>query len=418
MTDNPNLGKSTQTVTAPQATGRQGARHRLHRPGRLHCLEGRQRVQPPGRPHPHPALPQLQLERRDPPLDRLRHLVLPGERLDAVLRRPRHGLPGDGLARGRPSRVPRGRLLRLPRPRRQELVPLRRPRSSTTSSTSRRSSSIRARTSARRRSSRSAAGYDTQSDYTAYAGDVFFDWPVGDGGPTAQVDYIHYDGGVTFNTAALFKQDDLFTEAGWFFGGAQAQPYLRYEQQRYSDSRQREARQDVLPGRASAGSRTARTSTSRPAYWRKEFPNDPLVGQDEPVHRPGPALLLLIPRGSAGRESPVPREPGRATPRSKIQRSTRHGPEAVRDEEGIPGPRGSRLPRDDRRSPEREAHASPRRRRSPRRRTRSRPPSTRRGRGTPRRTGRTGRSSSPGTSRGRRSSTGSRRTRSGSSAGS
>ena len=51
------------------------------------------------------------------------------------------------------------------------------------------------------------AGYDAQSDYSAYAGDVFFDWPVGAGnGITAQADFIHYDGGVTFNTAALFKQ--------------------------------------------------------------------------------------------------------------------------------------------------------------------------------------------------------------------
>ena len=43
---------------------RQGARHRLHRPGRLPRVGGRERVPDPGRPHPHPALPQLQLERR------------------------------------------------------------------------------------------------------------------------------------------------------------------------------------------------------------------------------------------------------------------------------------------------------------------------------------------------------------------
>ena len=80
------------------------------------------------------------------------------------------------------------------------------------------------------------AGYDAQSDYSAYAGDVFFDFPVGGGnGITAQADYIHYDGGVTFNTAALFKQDDLFVEAGFFLGGPKIMPFVRYEQQKYSD---------------------------------------------------------------------------------------------------------------------------------------------------------------------------------------
>ena len=43
-------------------------------------------------------------------------------------------------------------------------------------------------------------GYDAQSDYTAYAGDIFFDFPVGDSGITVQGDYIHYDGGTTFGS--------------------------------------------------------------------------------------------------------------------------------------------------------------------------------------------------------------------------
>ncbi len=81
------------------------------------------------------------------------------------------------------------------------------------------------------------AGYDAQSDYAAYAGDVFFDYPVGGGnGITALANYIHYDGGVTFNTAALFKQDDLYAEAGFFLGGPKIMPFLRYEQQEYSDN--------------------------------------------------------------------------------------------------------------------------------------------------------------------------------------
>ena len=98
------------------------------------------------------------------------------------------------------------------------------------------------------------AGYDSQSDYSAYAADVFFDYPVGKGnGITAQADYIHYDGGTTFTsplcpnascpnavsfapaTTALLKQDDLYVEAGFYLGGPKILPFLRYEQQRYSD---------------------------------------------------------------------------------------------------------------------------------------------------------------------------------------
>ena len=91
------------------------------------------------------------------------------------------------------------------------------------------------------------AGYDAQSDYSAYAGDVFFDFPVGGGnGITAQADYIHYDGGTTFTTpatavsflpatSALLKQNDLFAEAGFFIGPPKVMPFIRYERQKYSD---------------------------------------------------------------------------------------------------------------------------------------------------------------------------------------
>ncbi len=77
--------------------------------------------------------------------------------------------------------------------------------------------------------------YDVQSDYSAYAGDVFFDYPVGDNGITVQGDFIHYDGGVTFNTAALLKQDDIYAEAGFFIKSLKLMPFVRYEQQEYSD---------------------------------------------------------------------------------------------------------------------------------------------------------------------------------------
>jgi hypothetical protein len=88
------------------------------------------------------------------------------------------------------------------------------------------------------------AGYDAQSDYSAYAGDVFLDFPVGNGnGITAQADYIHYDGGATFGldapaatkSAALYKQNDIFAEAGFFIGSPKVMPFIRYEQQKYAD---------------------------------------------------------------------------------------------------------------------------------------------------------------------------------------
>ncbi|HEX7615362.1 MAG TPA: hypothetical protein VF554_08785 [Thermoanaerobaculia bacterium] len=124
--------------------------------------------------------------------------------------------------------------------------------------------------------------YDTQSDYSAYAGDVFFDWPVGKtDGITAQVDYIHYDGGLTFPTAALFKQSDVYAEAGYYLGGVKVQPFLRYEQQRYSQG---------TTGCPAAGCNSLDKTfyqvglgwypygsnfNIKAAYWRKELPNDP-----------------------------------------------------------------------------------------------------------------------------------------------
>lgn len=81
------------------------------------------------------------------------------------------------------------------------------------------------------------AGFDTQGDYAAYAFDAFLDLPIAGGaGLTAQVDYIHYDGGITFPTTALFKQDVFFTEAGFYTGGdLKLMPFARYETQMYKN---------------------------------------------------------------------------------------------------------------------------------------------------------------------------------------
>src|SRR5664279_1251303 len=96
MTDNPNLGKSTQTLTSG-TTGVKAPGTGFIRSGRVRRVEDRERVRDPGRPHPHSALPQLQLERREPRLDGLRNLFLPGKRPNAVVGRTRYGLPGLSL---------------------------------------------------------------------------------------------------------------------------------------------------------------------------------------------------------------------------------------------------------------------------------------------------------------------------------
>jgi hypothetical protein len=128
------------------------------------------------------------------------------------------------------------------------------------------------------------AGYDTQSDYQAYAGDVFFEWPLpGGNGLTATADYIHYDGGVTFPTAALFKQDDIFAETGFFIGAARVMPFIRYEQQRYKNGTAgcttATAQCDLLDKtfyQAGLGWFPYGANFNiKAAYWRKEFPNDP-----------------------------------------------------------------------------------------------------------------------------------------------
>ncbi len=78
-------------------------------------------------------------------------------------------------------------------------------------------------------------GLDTQSDYSAFAGDIFLDLPVAGGnGVTFQADYIHYDGGKTYTT--LLAQNTFFTEAGFYIGGPKLMPWLKYETRSASDS--------------------------------------------------------------------------------------------------------------------------------------------------------------------------------------
>lgn len=77
-------------------------------------------------------------------------------------------------------------------------------------------------------------GHDRQADYRAWAADIFLDLPVARGdGLTAQVDWVRWDGGETF--PSLARQDNLFAEAGYYFGRAKLLPWVRYESQRFAD---------------------------------------------------------------------------------------------------------------------------------------------------------------------------------------
>ncbi|HKF42664.1 MAG TPA: porin [Thermoanaerobaculia bacterium] len=110
-------------------------------------------------------------------------------------------------------------------------------------------------------------GYDTQGGYTqsatsttpegkgysAYGADFMIDWPFGPGDAqtgrdalTSHVDFIHYDGGCRPNAAGVVqsnclfptlpRQDEYFTDLGWFFHTISLQPFIRYEELRFRDA--------------------------------------------------------------------------------------------------------------------------------------------------------------------------------------
>ena len=73
-------------------------------------------------------------------------------------------------------------------------------------------------------------GYDVQSDYKAFAGDAFFDHPIGAAGAvTLQADGRIVDGGQTFK---LPRQNGLLVEGGYLFTKARVRPGVKLETQR------------------------------------------------------------------------------------------------------------------------------------------------------------------------------------------
>jgi hypothetical protein len=112
-------------------------------------------------------------------------------------------------------------------------------------------------------------GYDTQGGYTSpatatlpagkgwegYGGDFMIDWPLGptdatngQDAITAHVDYIHFDGGCRANAAGvvqtnclipgLQRQEEVFTDLGYYSNAIKLQPFLRFESRNFKDTTQ------------------------------------------------------------------------------------------------------------------------------------------------------------------------------------
>jgi hypothetical protein len=76
------------------------------------------------------------------------------------------------------------------------------------------------------------AGYDTQSDYQLFSGNMFLDLPTGFGSFESTVVYQYVDGGKLI--ASLPKEDTFSVEAGAFFKGAQIAPIARWEEKSFN----------------------------------------------------------------------------------------------------------------------------------------------------------------------------------------
>lgn len=70
------------------------------------------------------------------------------------------------------------------------------------------------------------ASFDHQSDYTTAALDAYWDWKTrGGDGITAQLDYVHYNGGQTFRQ--LPDQDTWLAEAGYSHRVSRISPFVQ-----------------------------------------------------------------------------------------------------------------------------------------------------------------------------------------------
>jgi hypothetical protein len=96
-------------------------------------------------------------------------------------------------------------------------------------------------------------GYDTQGTYKAYGADFMIDLPIGGADPkgkdafTLHLDYIRFDGGCGLNSTGtarltncliptLAKQDEVFSDVGYFFKAFNFQPFFRFEWDGFVDN--------------------------------------------------------------------------------------------------------------------------------------------------------------------------------------
>ena len=80
------------------------------------------------------------------------------------------------------------------------------------------------------------AGFDTQSSYYSFAGDLMLNLPVGKDAFTFQGDYIWYNGSTFFTAPGIRKQNVLFLEAGYYISAAKIEPFAVYQEQVYSNT--------------------------------------------------------------------------------------------------------------------------------------------------------------------------------------
>ncbi len=77
-------------------------------------------------------------------------------------------------------------------------------------------------------------GYEHQHKYKAYAADVFFDHPVGNGAITAQLDHVRYDGGGFLKS--LPDQRDTLLEVGALAGKSKWMPIVQFADRNRPDT--------------------------------------------------------------------------------------------------------------------------------------------------------------------------------------
>jgi len=147
-------------------------------------------------------------------------------------------------------------------------------------------------------------GYDTQGGFTspatattpagkgfeAYGADFMIDWPFGPGDAktgrdavTAHVDYIHYDGGCRANSAGIVqsnclipglqRQEEIFTDLGYFCHVINLQPFIRFEAREFKDTTQQTKNVRRYMGGLNYYVTPAAQNMKITAAWEKIVPN-------------------------------------------------------------------------------------------------------------------------------------------------